>query len=561
MRIETVIREQESLIERLWCESVEGSPVSAAVRPTTLASRLRQWLATVCNVLENGRTADLPRKLPRKLPPQLIEGHVTESRATGNPRVQVVWDYALIERCTYQAWAMSLGGWPPEQEGRRLRSALHTVAALALEHLAETRVSDEHDAERRSLDALDQALQPVLQNQPAVAGRACLSAVRRQFGPSATATLVFFAEDGAVIERVWDGPGLPHGAVDELARRASRERDLVVAEVDDSALGLAFAGTGVRVLTACSLPLAGNRRAALLLGGDVALSQRDRRLLRAIGSRLAHLLDVAERDALARYVAERDTVAREELHRMTDERSLRERFVDALAHDLRGPLMVAKLSVDMLLPKLRDGEMMQYARRVARAVEHAEGMLRDLLDASRVRAGQPLPLQLGPCDLSAVVTELVDEIASVHAPRLVLKAESSVVGVWCAQELRRAVWNLIMNALRHGARDRPVIVEVAQADGGARISVQNDGPAIAHDVLGRIFDPYRRLAGGGWGLGLTLVQACAEAHGGTVTVTSAEGKPTIFTLSLPRDSRTYYDALLRRSEVRQASTTEQRAGP
>jgi signal transduction histidine kinase len=514
---------------------------------------LRQWLATVCDVLENGLRAQLPRIS--------IDRHASHSLVMGNQPVHVVWDYALIERCTYQAWAMSLGGWPPEQEGRRLRSALHAVAALALEHMAETLVSDEHNAERRSLDALDQAARAALEHQPATAGRACLTAVRRQFGPSATATLVIFAEDGAVIERVWDGPGLPHSAVDELARRASRDRELVVGRVDDSALGLAFAGTGVRVLTACSLPLAGNRRAALLVGGDVALSRRDRRLLRAIANRLAHLLDVAERDTIARYVAERDTVAREELHRMTDERSLRERFVDALAHDLRGPLMVAKLSVDMLLPKLRDPEMIQYARRVARAVEHAEGMLRDLLDASRVRAGQPLPLQLGPCDLSAVVTELVDEIASVHAPRLVLRAETSVVGIWCAQELRRAVWNLIMNALRHGARDRPVIIEVAHAEGGARISVQNDGPAIAHDVLGRIFDPYRRLAGGGWGLGLTLVQACAEAHGGTVTVTSAEGKPTTFTLLLPRDSRTYYDALLRRSEVKQPGNTEQRAGP
>ena len=111
------------------------------------------------------------------------------------------------------------------------------------------------------------------------------------------------------------------------------------------------------------------------------------------------------------------------------------------------------------------------------------------------------------------------------------------------------LWNLIMNAFQHGAHGRPIVIGAVQEVNCVRLTVQNEGPAIAHDALNRIFDPYQRLGGYGWGLGLTLVRACAEAHGGTVAVTSGDGGPTTFTIRLPFDSRPYYNELLRRSEV------------
>jgi signal transduction histidine kinase len=122
--------------------------------------------------------------------------------------------------------------------------------------------------------------------------------------------------------------------------------------------------------------------------------------------------------------------------------------------------------------------------------------------------------------------------------------------MWCARELRRALWNLLMNAVRHGAPARPVVVSVAREGERVRITVENEGPAIAREALERIFDPYQRRSGDGWGLGLTLVRACAEAHGGTVTVESGEGVATVFTLRLPIDARPFYAELVERADTR-----------
>jgi signal transduction histidine kinase len=169
-------------------------------------------------------------------------------------------------------------------------------------------------------------------------------------------------------------------------------------------------------------------------------------------------------------------------------------------------------------------------------------MVKDLLDVSRVRAGQSLPLDLEECDLGAVARAVFEELSATHGDRFALDAPGPVRGVWSQDELRRALWNLAENAVKYGHREGRVALAVARTADGACVSVHNDGPPISPEDQRRLFEPYERLKASapstiGWGLGLALVRACVDAHGGTIEVESNAADGTTFTILLPRDSR------------------------
>jgi two-component system OmpR family sensor kinase len=100
--------------------------------------------------------------------------------------------------------------------------------------------------------------------------------------------------------------------------------------------------------------------------------------------------------------------------------------------------------------------------------------------------------------------------------------------------LRQALDNLLSNAARHAGKGE-IVVEVGRADGVAQVSVSDTGPGILEADRQRIFEPGVRLGGAeGSGLGLSLARAIAEAHGGTLTVTSRPGEGATFALSVPQ---------------------------
>jgi signal transduction histidine kinase len=241
----------------------------------------------------------------------------------------------------------------------------------------------------------------------------------------------------------------------------------------------------------------------------------------------------------------RDAIAelRDHVERLDAERVVRERFVTLLAHDLRGPLSTASLGARRLaVDAAQDPARREAALRVERAMARMDGMIRDLLDANRVRAGERLPLELQPCDLVAVVDEALTELDEASRGRVRPAAPARLEGMWAPDQLRRAVWNLVTNALKYGSPDAPVDVVLRREGHDAVVAVHNHGAPIAPDELHRIFEPFGRARGldphvRGWGLGLALVRGCAEAHGGAVEVTSTAGEGTTFAMRLPLDAR------------------------
>jgi signal transduction histidine kinase len=222
---------------------------------------------------------------------------------------------------------------------------------------------------------------------------------------------------------------------------------------------------------------------------------------------------------------------------------LRERFVSILMHDLAGPLEAARAGARRMaeVPEAHAESTL-----VSRELDRVAAMVSSLVDAHRVRAGHRLPIHIAACDLAELAREVIAELRAAHGDRFLLCGNRTVPGMWSADQLRRAIWNLGENAARFGAADGAVIVTVKRHDGGAELAVTNRGPEIAARDQASLFDPFRVGRSGrgqppGWGLGLTLVWGCAEAHGGRVEVESSEGRGTTFRLLLPDDARPYAD--------------------
>lgn len=223
------------------------------------------------------------------------------------------------------------------------------------------------------------------------------------------------------------------------------------------------------------------------------------------------------------------------------ERDLRERFVAALSHDLRSPLQAVKTSAQLILRRPEAEMTLTQGARILRNVTHADQLIQNLLDASRISAGEGMPVSLAECDVTALVRDVVDDQITTHGDRFRLEAPPRVLTWGDRAALRRVLENLLGNAVKYG--DPHALIRVAVIDDGGgqvRLAVHNEGHPIPAEEQGKIFEPYHRARGRsdgdaravGWGLGLTVVRGIAEAHGGTVQVDSGPDRGTTFTVTL-----------------------------
>ncbi|MFL5347474.1 MAG: GAF domain-containing protein [Hyalangium sp.] len=222
---------------------------------------------------------------------------------------------------------------------------------------------------------------------------------------------------------------------------------------------------------------------------------------------------------------------------------LRDDFLSVAGHELKNPLNALLLQLRILARMAHEARgsesLAERADRVARTGERLGLLVEDLLDVSRISAGQ-LRLQRTEVDLSALAREGVSRLAEEFArvgSEVRVEAEQPVVGAWDRLRLEQVVMNLLSNAAKYG-QGRPVRVRVEGAPGLARLSVQDGGYGITSEDLPRIFQRFQRAESTrhiqGLGLGLWICQQIAESHGGTLRVESEPGKGSTFILELPR---------------------------
>lgn len=226
-------------------------------------------------------------------------------------------------------------------------------------------------------------------------------------------------------------------------------------------------------------------------------------------------------------------------HQVAEERDLREKITASVSHDLRTPLTAAKMSAQLLMKKNSDPAVIKGAHRINENMDRADAMIRDLLDVSRFRAGGKILLNLSECHLKSLTTDTLNELTTIHGDRFVLNAKEEIEGYWSCQGIRRILENLCSNAIKYGDPEANVTVTLEKQPNQATIKILNTGNPIPEADQPFIFDPFRRTEASkssgqkGWGIGLSLVKALAEAHGGSVGLKSNGEEGTTFQVVLP----------------------------
>ena len=220
-------------------------------------------------------------------------------------------------------------------------------------------------------------------------------------------------------------------------------------------------------------------------------------------------------------------------------RDIQELFMVTLTHDLRNPINVVKMGTQLTLRRLERGDShMDVAARMLSAINRLDSMIQNLLDASRLRAGQSLKIEFEECDFVMLVQEVVEDLSFAYGERFVVVCDSEITSYCSRKEIRRVIENIAINAVKYGAPSTPITLTLQQTETQISLTIHNEGDPIALDAQSILFQQFRRTISAeeqtGWGLGSFLAKSITEAHQGTLAVESAEGKGTSFIINLPK---------------------------
>jgi signal transduction histidine kinase len=284
--------------------------------------------------------------------------------------------------------------------------------------------------------------------------------------------------------------------------------------------------------------------APLLLGvrpiGMVAILRRNPEAFQPDEIELAGLLGRLVATAVQNiraYAAERETVA--ELRRLS---ALRADFVSLVSHELRSPMAAvigAARTLQARWRELQPDQREAFLALIGDETTRLAALIGDVLDTSRIDAGT-FSYRFGAVDVGAIVQETVaaaavgqDEVSIVaRVPDLPAPIRGD------PERLRQVFVNLVDNAVKYSPAGQQVDVRVAQSDGHVVVSVSDRGPGIPSADQRLIFEKFGRVSHGatkpGTGLGLFIARSITEAHGGTIDISSAPGRGSTFTVTLPR---------------------------
>ena len=203
----------------------------------------------------------------------------------------------------------------------------------------------------------------------------------------------------------------------------------------------------------------------------------------------------------------------------------KDRMLGAIGHDLRTPLASLRIRIETMEPK--DEREAAIAK-----INETTALLEDILVLARSGRARE---EAKPTDIAALVELLVDDERALGRD-VTLAAANRVVAPVLARPLRRAIANLIDNAVAYGERARVEIVAMA---GAVEIRIADDGPGVPADETERVLQPFYRLEGsrsretGGSGLGLAIARDVAESHGGRLELRPGQPRGLVAVLVIP----------------------------
>lgn len=270
---------------------------------------------------------------------------------------------------------------------------------------------------------------------------------------------------------------------------------------------------------------------------STALSIRDKRI-------------AAQTSALAKEVSERK-IAQENLQRLNAElvqsSRYKDQFLATMSHELRTPLnAVLGMSEALVVPVYGElnPQQLKAIRHIQESGQHLLSLIDDILDLSKISAGKS-PLEIVPVIVEPVIKASLRMVRpTVLAKNLNVTSniDPNVTALMADERrLKQVLVNLLNNAVKFTDNGGDVGIEVEgnAAEGIVRFTVWDSGIGIPKDAMSHLFEPFTQLDGGlarqygGTGLGLALVNRLVDMHGGSISVTSEEGKGSRFIIQMP----------------------------
>lgn len=497
-----------------------------------LLDQLPQFLDDLADFLDDvraGQAAAEPVRTPLM--------HALDRLEVGYDLAEVVEEYAILRRCIVES---------VHREGApAMRSAQLARLHSGIDRAIVTSTAHYHEASERTLRALDRISSAALTHREPEKMLPELLKVLLETCASVDAASLLLLEGDVLRVRAAAGIGLEETAGEtvpvghSLAGRVARTRTPASSRDvanDPLVTRESIRRSGLRGYYCAPMLLGDELIGVAAIGSRSAaeFSEEDRLLFRTMSARAAALIAQTRLDT---QLARRN----EELAAGLE---YRDRILGVLSHDLHNPLGVILLTADAL----RRGEPLsetqqRMVRRVAFNARRVDNMVRDLLDYTRSRQGQALPISPRKAEMLALCHQVLDGLQVLH-PDVELRctAEGRTDGWFDPERATQVISNLVTNAIVHGGAGAPVTVVLRGTDQELWMEIHNEGPPIPEALLPHLFEAFRRGTAAeqgtpGLGLGLFISQQIVAAHGASIEVQSKEGHGTTFRVRWPsRDS-------------------------
>jgi signal transduction histidine kinase len=223
--------------------------------------------------------------------------------------------------------------------------------------------------------------------------------------------------------------------------------------------------------------------------------------------------------------------------------ALRSELVSVASHELRTPITGIRWAAESIQALTADDKVNGIAKAIRASADSMSASTADILELSRLMSSRSL--NLSDCDLTTLVHEVAEAQKLTAQQRGVIidvdpSWPDSIVAHCDRSQLKRALYNVIGNAIKYTAENTHVRISYTEKPSSHQITVVDQGIGIPVSEQKRVFRGFYRASNAiaskaqGSGLGLYLVKAVMEGHGGTVTIVSAENSGTTVTLDLPK---------------------------
>lgn len=221
---------------------------------------------------------------------------------------------------------------------------------------------------------------------------------------------------------------------------------------------------------------------------------------------------------------------------------LKQDFVDMVSHDLRSPLSSMQIALDMIAQGAYGDLAEDVNKEVEGALRNLDRLLdfvNDLLDFQKLKQGA-LQLDYDNANLESMVNSAVDLVKpALQAKGIDISVRGDEITMWCdPKKLVQLLTNLLANAIQYTPRDGQISVNWSAEEGYIELSVTDSGPGIAKEYRKKIFEAFEQTPeaaqkGEGTGLGLAICKLISDAHRGSISVESENGKGSKFIVKIP----------------------------